>query len=76
MSDVFGDCSVLFFEALCEALSHPTNGSLITSTNGTTTSVEYSCDVGFTMSGDRTSKCSSDGTWTMTSPTCCKWLNN
>ena len=52
---------------LCSPLMDPTNGKVDCSDDNTCT---FSCDVGFTLSGDAVRRCQEDGTWSGTQPTC------
>ncbi|XP_053399292.1 CUB and sushi domain-containing protein 3-like [Mercenaria mercenaria] len=54
----------------CSDIEQPQNGTLVLQSNGTTTSTQYSCDVGFTLSGSSEVTCSADGTWTDQTPSC------
>ncbi|XP_060586065.1 P-selectin-like [Ruditapes philippinarum] len=54
----------------CPSLIEPGNGSVSLSTNGTLTVANYSCIVGYTMNGDTTSDCQTDGSWSSLAPTC------
>jgi len=56
--------------AKCADLQTPGSGSVVMSTDGSTTSAKYTCDIGSTLVGESTPTCNSDGTWTSTSPTC------
>ncbi|KAL4229789.1 hypothetical protein ACF0H5_010180 [Mactra antiquata] len=55
---------------LCESITPPNNGSVTTSSNGTFTTVIYSCDTGFTMNGSDLSVCLSNGSWSTDQPSC------
>ena len=54
----------------CPALASTVGGSSITSTDGTVTKVEFTCDVGYTISGKTTLTCLKTGDWDNTQPTC------
>ena len=65
----------LHYVALCPALSNPTNGEVMWDSlapGGVTT---YTCDPGFSLVGEPTRICGSDGTWSGMPPTCeCKFI--
>ncbi|KAL4230224.1 Sushi [Mactra antiquata] len=54
----------------CEPLTSLAGGTVTMETNGLTTSVVYTCDTGYTVSGTNYLQCRSDGTWDFSSPTC------
>lgn len=54
----------------CTVLSDPANGNRSATTNGTVTVVTYSCNLGYTLKGARTSTCQPDGIWSLPAPTC------
>ena len=56
--------------AQCEDLQLPSDGNVTMVTNGTITSVTFSCDVGFTLDGDAQPECQTNGTWTAVQQTC------
>ena len=56
----------------CNALSSITNGEDLVSTDGSRTTVTYSCPAGYTLDGEVINYCNSDGTWTSIVPTCGK----
>ncbi|KAH3840887.1 hypothetical protein DPMN_114345 [Dreissena polymorpha] len=45
----------------------------VLSTNGSTTSAIFQCGANYTMVGQSSSQCRSDGTWSNTPPTCGMW---
>ena len=64
------DCTIETID--CGTLSPPTNGSVSYSNSTTEGSVAtYSCDSGYTLTGDDTERtCQADGTWSGSEPTC------
>ncbi|KAH3843096.1 hypothetical protein DPMN_116603, partial [Dreissena polymorpha] len=56
----------------CVNLPSPANGSISFASNGTHTSAQYLCGVGFTLSGGDTPTCKPDGTWTTSTQPVCK----
>ncbi|WAQ98671.1 SVEP1-like protein [Mya arenaria] len=55
----------------CEDLVPPTNGNVSLTTNGTLSTLQYSCGLGYSISGEGYAECLTDGTWTLTgTPTC------
>ena len=55
----------------CQKLSAPMNGSMTSSLNFTFKDVvQYKCDWGFEMKGDRQRTCQADGRWTGIEPYC------
>ena len=64
--------SVLLFSVLCQTLTAPTSGSVVISTDGTTTVATYTCHADYYLEGSYTSVCGTDGNWNNQQPTCCK----
>ncbi|XP_061921980.1 sushi, von Willebrand factor type A, EGF and pentraxin domain-containing protein 1 isoform X1 [Entelurus aequoreus] len=56
--------------ALCEKPSPVSNGQVLGSEFGFDSKVNYRCDEGFTMTGDSTRVCQSDGLWDKPAPRC------
>ncbi|KAH3840535.1 hypothetical protein DPMN_113985, partial [Dreissena polymorpha] len=54
----------------CEPLTNVTNGTMLYTTNGTSTSVSIECGTGFTLSGKLELECGADGTWSSQLPQC------
>ncbi|XP_052791545.1 CUB and sushi domain-containing protein 3-like [Mya arenaria] len=54
----------------CTTLTQPDNGNMTTSTDGSASTVTYTCDVGYTLAGDGTRQCSVTGVWTGSDPIC------
>ena len=54
----------------CGALSTPEFGQFTFSTDGTTTTATFSCNLYATMSGERLVDCLTDGTWSHSAPSC------
>ena len=70
---------ILFcFLGQCDPLVSPLNGNLTLSgiNNNTTTLVTYDCLTGSTISGDVTSECLPDGSWSSQTPSCGKYNIN
>ncbi|XP_060586067.1 sushi, von Willebrand factor type A, EGF and pentraxin domain-containing protein 1-like [Ruditapes philippinarum] len=55
---------------LCPSLDEPSSGTVTLSTSGTQTKATYTCDAGYNLNGDEERMCNSDGTWSMSEPTC------
>lgn len=65
----------LFIEAFCDQLLSPANGLVMfTDGDNVSSNANYSCDVGYKLTGDENRTCTTDGTtvpqWTGTDPTC------
>ena len=56
----------------CGALSTPEFGQFTFSTDGTTTTATFSCNLYATMNGERLVDCLTDGTWSHSAPSCGK----
>ena len=54
----------------CPALSAPQHAAIAISGSGTTLSVTFSCDPGYSLNGADTLNCQADGNWSSTPPTC------
>ncbi|WAQ98163.1 SVEP1-like protein, partial [Mya arenaria] len=54
----------------CESLTTPANGNLQFLTDGTETQANYTCTVGYSISGPALLSCRSDGSWDLTPPSC------
>ncbi|XP_052281318.1 sushi, von Willebrand factor type A, EGF and pentraxin domain-containing protein 1-like [Dreissena polymorpha] len=54
----------------CKTLSTTSGGSVTLSTNGLETRASFSCDLGYTLSGDVAITCRGDGTWDFSQPQC------
>ncbi|XP_060562326.1 CUB and sushi domain-containing protein 3-like, partial [Ruditapes philippinarum] len=54
----------------CESLNSPPGGNVSMETDGLSTSAVISCETGYTISGTRTVKCRSDGTWDFSTAVC------
>ena len=58
----------------CSSLSDPPNGHVSYSGSGTT--ANYTCDSGYTLNGNGTRVCQTNGTWSGSAPSCeCKGNN-
>ena len=55
----------------CGVLTDPSNGAVDTS-SGTTfmMTATYTCNTGYTLTGDTTRTCGADGQWSSSAPTC------
>lgn len=60
------------FSVQCPTLDQVIHGDALVSTDGATTAVLFTCDVGYTMDGLDTYTCLTDGTWASPQPTCGK----
>ena len=61
---------ILFILVLCEAIPEFTSGVFTISTDGSVTSVNYTCAFGYTMTGEAVQTCRIDGSWSSVPPTC------
>ena len=62
-------CNVLFLA--CQALQNPADGSVVAPTSPVfQDEAVYSCNSGFTLSGQERRCCLSTGLWSGTAPTC------
>ncbi len=58
----------------CPALTDPTNGMVSVPNNNFESNATYTCDTGYTLNGDTTRTCGSDGVWSGSDPTCTRKL--
>lgn len=56
----------------CDSPVSPDGGYYNLSTDGSVTMATYSCNIGYTVSGQRISHCQDDGSWNVTVPSCSK----
>ena len=56
----------------CNKLTSPTNGAVTLTSDGSTTVANFSCSLGYTMTGSSLLTCKADGSWDFTSPACGK----
>ncbi|XP_053399660.1 sushi, von Willebrand factor type A, EGF and pentraxin domain-containing protein 1-like isoform X1 [Mercenaria mercenaria] len=54
----------------CEDLTTPSGGEVALITSGTQTTAAYTCSVGYTLDGQPTPECGTDGTWSAEGPVC------
>ncbi len=54
----------------CGSLSAPTNGGVMTTGTTYQSTATYSCDNGYTRSGDQTRVCQASGDWNGSEPAC------
>ncbi|WAQ98149.1 SVEP1-like protein [Mya arenaria] len=59
-----------FRELVCDSLTNLANGFINLTTDGRTTSVVFTCEVGNTLAGASVASCQSDGTWDIQQPSC------
>ena len=62
----------LYFLEQCSSIEQPTGGLLSYSTSGVITTVNFTCEKGYTLSGKTSLTCLTDGTWDQVTPTCGK----
>ncbi|XP_052791551.1 LOW QUALITY PROTEIN: uncharacterized protein LOC128225682 [Mya arenaria] len=55
---------------VCDSLTNLANGFINLTTDGRTTSVVFTCEVGNTLAGASVASCQSDGTWDIQQPSC------
>ncbi|XP_052791560.1 sushi, von Willebrand factor type A, EGF and pentraxin domain-containing protein 1-like [Mya arenaria] len=55
---------------VCDSLTNLANGFINLTTDGRTTSVVFTCEVGNTFAGASVASCQSDGTWDIQQPSC------
>ena len=67
LTDVFFLHSAL---AACPTLMEPENGQLDLDGVTQMSTATYSCNIGFTLNGDQTRTCGSDGSWSGSEPSC------
>jgi hypothetical protein len=58
------------FQVSCEEISAPSSGSFAISSNGTESTVTYSCDTGYILVGEGVRSCNSGGQWMSNTPEC------
>lgn len=61
--------SLIEISAQCDVVPTVSSGSFTLISNGSTTSAQYSCSVGTTISGDVTIACDVNGVWSVSSGT-------
>lgn len=71
--DFFFKSMCILFKVQCETLVSVAGGSLVASTDGVNTKVEYSCDTGYTINGKKEITCNSDGSWDSAQSSCSKY---
>ena len=54
----------------CGTLTNPQNGNVTLTTTTFMSTATYSCNSGYTLSGNETRTCEASGTWSDTAPTC------
>ena len=54
----------------CGNLTNPQNGKITLTTTTFMSTANYSCNSGYTLSGNETRTCEASGTWSDTAPTC------
>ncbi len=54
----------------CGSLSNPANGQVLTTDTVYQSTAIYSCDTGYTLSGDRIRTCQDNGEWSGVDPDC------
>ena len=64
-----------YFSDICTNQSAPLHGNLEYHTNGSVTYIEYSCDIGYTLTGNNSAYCMADGTWDSTQPSCGEYMS-
>ena len=55
---------------MCDKLTNPDNGCVLTTGTRTGETAVYLCDDGFTLKGEKKCKCGDNGEWDGTDPTC------
>ena len=59
----------LYF-TVCDYLSAPVNGSVISNGTGVDDTARYYCEYGYNLIGDSIVTCQSNGDWSRSPPTC------
>lgn len=62
--------SKFYISEICDTLSNPVGGSVTITTDGLETKAQFSCTIGYTMTGSPNLTCRSDGTWDQQAPSC------
>ena len=60
----------LHISVACQSYPEIDTGSFSEKTNGTVSSLVYSCPQGYSMSGSQELKCGIDGSWDVAAPVC------
>lgn len=66
----------MFYSVHCAILNTTTALSFIVDSDGSSTTVYFTCASGYDISGPQTITCLSDGSWSISQPTCCKYMYN
>ena len=74
---VFPDNTLLLFclSEKCSDISKPENGTIVFSTDGAITNVEFQCNHGYSLTGPSNISCKSTGIWDQEVPNCGKLYN-
>ena len=65
-----------YFTVECPSLNDPDNGEIAVSSNGSISIATLSCKSGYSVIGEVTVTCTTDGQWSHTVPSCCKMINS
>ena len=60
----------IFLEGDCPDPGTPTNGTKVGTDYNEGSSVNFTCDIGYTLMGEQEITCNANGTWTSATPTC------
>ena len=60
----------------CDTIQNVAGGTVSLSTDGVMTLASFTCETGYTMSGDSSISCRSDGTWNVSQPLCSKLFSS
>ena len=62
--------TIYFYTEQCAEITAPFNGSVSSTTNGTTTYISVTCDLGYTLNGTAELMCLDNGSMSDQTPSC------